>query len=387
MDKTWWLKIGDLDNEQRAVIDLPLDKDCLVTGLPGSGKTNLLLLRASFLSKSGRNNYTIITFTRVLKEFLSSGASNYDVAADNASTYFSWARNVLSENGVSLANTDDFDKLRTNLLKALNNLSQNLDEASIVDYILIDEIQDYTPEEIETIRKYTKYIFAVGDSKQRIHVPDDTISKIEGTFNEVRKLKYHYRNGRIICRLADGIVNQVDQPGCMEATSQYNEADMASSAKLIDCDSLAHQIEKMLPTIETQLLAYPDEQIGILVPKKSDLKTVISQLMKSKYKELCTFQQDNDYSAFSNQSQIVVGTVHSTKGMEFRACHFIAAETVKKFGPSQKKMAFTACTRAKTSLHVYHTDNLPPYFQQAFSQLEPKPTKPPLEDLFAVSES
>jgi len=387
MNNTWWLQSEDLDTDQRAVIDLPIEEDCLIVGPPGSGKTNLLLLRASFLGKSGHNNYSIVTFTRVLKEFLSSGASNYDVAVDNAQTYFSWARQVLSENGSKVEEGENFDSTRKIIQTQLSKLSETVDQSSIVDFILIDEIQDYTQAEIETIRKFTKYIYAVGDSKQRIHISDDTIKCIRNTFSQVRDLKYHYRNGIKICRLADGILNQVDKDESMEATSQYNEMEMASSVKLHSCTSLDEQIHQMLPTVETQLIAYPEEQIGVLIPKKQDLETVIDRLKNSNLVDKCIFQIEKNYSAFDSNRPIVVGTVHATKGMEFRACHFLSSETVKRFGPSQKKIAFTACTRAKTSLNVYHTDNLPPYFQQAFRYLEPKPAKPSINELFSTNES
>ncbi len=369
MDMTWWLQSGDLDNDQRAVIDLPIESDCLVVGPPGSGKTNLLLLRASFLGKSGHKNYSIVTFTRVLKQFLSSGASNYDVAPDNAKTYFSWARQILHENGVRVEEGSSFEDTRKNIHRGLEKISETVDNSSIVDFILIDEVQDYTPQEIQTIRKFAKYISAVGDSKQRIHVSDDTIKAIRESFSQVCDLKFHYRNGIAICRLADGILNQVDQDGCMESTSQYNEDEMSSSVKLHTCTSLTEQVNQMIPVIETQLLAYPDEQIGILFPKKQDLESVRMMFQNSNLADKCVYQIENNYSEFDIMRRIIVGTVHSTKGMEFRASHFLSADTVKKFGSSQKKMAFTACTRAKTSINVYHTENLPAYFEQAFIYL------------------
>lgn len=387
MDKTWWLQIDELDKYQLAVIDFPIKEDCLIIGPPGSGKTNLLLLRASFLGKSGYKNYSIITFTRGLKEFLSSGASNYDVANDNAQTYFSWARQILAENGITAEEGESFDDTREILLLELSKIEKSIDKSSIADFILIDEIQDYTQKEIETIRKFAKYIYAVGDSRQRIHVASDTIISIKSTFKNVCELEYHYRNGIKICRLADGILNQVDEKNSMESTCQYNEEDMPSSVKLHTCDTLEDQIKQMIPIIENQLVAYPKEQIGILIPKNQDLETAISKLLDSAISAQCTFQMENDYAAFDSNQPIFIGTVHSTKGMEFRACHFLASETVKRFGPSQKKMAFTACTRAKTSLNVYHTGSLPPYFQQAFTYLEPKPAKPSIKTLFPTNET
>ncbi len=72
MNETWWVKQEQLDEGQKAVIDLPLDQSHLIVGPPGSGKTNLLLLRGSQLVRSNKPNVLILTFTRTLREFVAS---------------------------------------------------------------------------------------------------------------------------------------------------------------------------------------------------------------------------------------------------------------------------------------------------------------------------
>ena len=47
---SWWFDISDLDEDQTDVIELPPDGNYLILGPPGSGKTNLLLIRAEYLS-------------------------------------------------------------------------------------------------------------------------------------------------------------------------------------------------------------------------------------------------------------------------------------------------------------------------------------------------
>jgi superfamily I DNA and RNA helicase len=86
MKETWWVRPDQLDEDQKRIITLPIDKDYLITGPPGSGKTNLLLLRANFLVKSGLPDIVILVFTRTLKEFISTGASQYSLASDKILT-------------------------------------------------------------------------------------------------------------------------------------------------------------------------------------------------------------------------------------------------------------------------------------------------------------
>ncbi len=48
MQETWWVAEGDLDDDQKKIAALPAKRSHLITGPPGCGKTNLLLLRAKY---------------------------------------------------------------------------------------------------------------------------------------------------------------------------------------------------------------------------------------------------------------------------------------------------------------------------------------------------
>ena len=96
MNNTWWVKQDQLDQRQRAVIDLPLSASHLILGPPGSGKTNLLLLRASQMVLSGKPNILVVVFTRTLREFLVTGSSRYEFPADNIVTLSGWSSQFLA---------------------------------------------------------------------------------------------------------------------------------------------------------------------------------------------------------------------------------------------------------------------------------------------------
>jgi len=75
------------------------------------------------------------------------------------------------------------------------------------------------------------------------------------------------------------------------------------------------------------------------------------------------------YKAFSESVSVVVGTIHGTKGMEFRACHVLGLNFIKNFS-SQKNMAFTVSTRPKTSLRLYHDKSLPGYLENGILSID-----------------
>jgi len=78
MKGAWWVGKDDLDDDQRKIITLPPDSSFMTIGPPGSGKTNLLVLRANYLFLAGIKNIQIIVFTRALCDFIAFGGQNYD---------------------------------------------------------------------------------------------------------------------------------------------------------------------------------------------------------------------------------------------------------------------------------------------------------------------
>lgn len=381
MATTWWTNSDELDGEQKKVVALDRDGHHLVLGPPGSGKTNLLLLRASYLHRNGLKNIVVLAFGRVLREFLASGSEHYPFDSDKIQTYIKWATSLLQENGVNI-NEDNFDALRARLLTELSKLASLEKPENFFDCILLDEAQDYSPDEIRIISKFTSRLFAVGDSKQRILSEEDgALDELETAGVKVSRLSAHYRNGIYVCRVADGIQNLVDNPSGMEATSNYDEDNFPSTVRDFENLSLSDQVDQAVSAIKDQLIAYPDELIGVLCPRKEELNQVANLLGSTAISDQIRVQRDDDYSAIDHERRVIVVSVHGAKGLEFRAVHLLGMNFVKKF-KLQKKMCYTAVTRCKTSLSVYHEQPLPGYLENGIQACSAPSAEASLDDLF-----
>jgi len=386
MNESWWVHPYQLDDDQKKAVALPIDKSYLITGPPGSGKTNLLLLRATHLCRSGKPNVLILVFTRTLREFLCSGEHNYAFGADKIKTIASWAASFLKEYGIEPKTADSFDKQRRLQVAQLRELVQREKLKCEYDAIILDEAQDCLPEEIEIFDKLAGVLFVATDSKQKIYSTKDPLAKIRELVPNKFELRYHYRNGLKICRLADALAKHSELNRNLEETSNYNERKLPSSVEVEQCASVSDQVDKAIVKLTTQLKAYPEELLGIVCPTHEELDKVIKCLRASRLNRVCVYQGAEDgYVPFSKDTMICVCTIHSAKGLEFRALHVLGLDSIGKFYSYSRNTAFTAVTRAKTSLTLYHTMGLRPFLESAIVSLQKQPAPPELSELFKGS--
>lgn len=369
MEETWWADIEKLDDNQAEVISLDMDGNFLVLGPPGSGKTNLLVMRAKYLHANSLNNFTILTVGRVLREFLVMGADQYAFPPERIQTYISWARGLLAANGMEFDDEGDFDDVRDSLLLGLKQLAEAGNLEDRFDCILLDEAQDYSAEEIEVISSFADRIFAVGDERQRIYSQCGGLDALKAYCDDVKVLPHHYRNGLSICKVADGIRNHNGTEFSLANNCNYVESDNPSSVEEISGLILADQAIRCIDAVRDQLRAYPNGLIGVLCPRNSDLTEVARAFEGSDISEQVQIQHAaTGYHSFDPDRRVVVATIHGAKGLEFRALHLLAMDKVVKF-KTQKNMSFTAVTRAKTSLVIYSEKALPAYLQKGISLL------------------
>ncbi len=382
MEASWWTDPKDLDADQRRVVTLSVGEDHLVVGPPGCGKTNLLLLRATYLYRQNVTNIVVLSFGRVLREFLATGSQHYPFASDKVQTYVRWGAELLRANGIDFAEGQNFEDTRTRLHDELVTLANQGLRENVHDVILIDEAQDYSADEVALIRRFGDRVFAVGDQDQRISDKTGALDKLVAMGAKRSVLTSHYRNGLKICRVADGVKNLIDDARGLEATSNYDEASFPSTVDPFGDLSLDEQVARAIPRIETQLQAYPGEMIGVFCPRVQDLDHVQALLELSSIAGDLHVQRAGAYSSFSPDRMVVLSTTMGAKGLEFRAVHILAAEKLRKF-PTQRNLTYTAITRTKTSLSVYHEGSLPGYFEKGLVACQsPKPPAPSLDELF-----
>src|SRR5580704_18416853 len=119
MNETWWVTEDQLDDDQKKIIALKLKGSHIIIGPPGSGKTNLLLLRAKYMSLAGNPNIQVIVFTRTLQEFISLGGIEYQLPEGTVKTLIRWERDFLYQHGILTKFEGTFDETRLFMIEQM----------------------------------------------------------------------------------------------------------------------------------------------------------------------------------------------------------------------------------------------------------------------------
>jgi superfamily I DNA/RNA helicase len=196
-------------------------------------------------------------------------------------------------------------------------------------------------------------------------------------------LRFHYRSGRKICQLADA-VGETFNSGyeLILPTSNYREGDLPSTVDVFQ-GSIADQGAEIVRRLSVQRRAYPESFFGVICPRLSDLRDIADILEGAGLdSEMCVQTRDDGYQPIDPGRPIWLSTIHSAKGLEFRTLHIAALEHAKSFRGAQKRLVYTAVTRAKTALSLYHSAPLPAYLRGALARTGPVVAPPDISAAF-----
>ncbi|AGN81938.1 ATP-binding domain-containing protein [Pseudomonas sp. GD03651] len=383
MPSTWWRDASELVKEQSDLLDIDPDQRLLISGPPGSGKTNLLLLRANQLYLGAHPNLYVVVFGSLLKSFIQMGGTQYKFPSENVVTHASLFNMILRREGIEV-NDSALGLMEARQHRA-NHLEDLINAGKIgaqFDALLLDEAQDYTPQEIRIFSQLTNVLVATADVRQKIYDVADCSAVLANAIGQEYKLKYHFRNGHDICKVADGIYKGYPVYEPMLPTSNYREADYPSEALPKYPLQFPDQIAEMIAQVRRQRVAYPEDLIGILTPRNEELDIIEAELNRAGLGAYCT--RANASNRFDYTRPIWLSTLAAAKGLEFRAVHILGIGHLQRMPKVAMRLIFTGVTRAKTALTLYWHRTAPGYLKSACLPLEaPKPA-PERNQIFGI---
>lgn len=331
--KDWMIIESELDEDQIKVLMATNDKSCLVSGCAGSGKSVLALIKAQRIQKEKGDNYQIIVYTKALCNYMNAGRETLGLHND---FHYHWHwRNRL--------------------------------ECPSSDYVIVDEIQDFTQEEIqEFIEATNRNFFFFGDTAQSIYqglkdtMPVNAINRLFPYDREPKNFSL-YRNYRLpipAARVAQYV--GIDLDTYDEKTYKSKET---AVPKFIKYNSLNDQISAIARIIKRNNLT----DVGILLPHNDNVRTVCTILNsngidhEAKYEDKENWRNSVNNLNFTTSNPKVM-TYHSAKGLQFETVFLpnicpLSDSDDRRI--SEQKSLYVAMTRTYRYLYVMYSGFLP----------------------------
>lgn len=332
MKKDWMVKESELDDDQVRVLTSILDKSMVVTGCAGSGKSVLALMKAQRIQNERGGNYEVIVYTKALDAYMREGRQALGLRG--RFTYHWWWENRLC--------------------------------CPSADYVIVDEAQDFTEEEIRAlIGAARKHFFFFGDTAQSVYhafKPTMAMEDIAYLFDRANRPKTSelYRNYRLplpVARLA-----QYVGVGLPPFDERIYQSKMAVKPYVLRFDDLRGQVACFC-----QELKKPDRDDAAILCVDGNAVDAVHALLDS-FGQAHELKSKQGYTLNFATDLPKLMTVHSAKGLQFQTVFVVEVERYE-MNDDQRKMLYVAMTRTYQHLYLLHSGPLPPYFPPASSGL------------------
>ena len=313
---------GSMDDDQLDLIEYTNDKSMLVAGCAGSGKSIIAMHKAERLYAEGED-VILIAYTKSLNSYMRVGKPD---ASFRFYYHYQWKK--------------------LNMPKA--------------DYIIVDEIQDFTREEIQEFIDAAKKCFLFfGDTAQSIYRQYGkqtlTIAQIaEMTGLNTLQLFNNYRLPRPVAKITQNYVG-VDVPEYKEKVYQNKETELP---RFVHTKTIEEEFK-----IITQIIAqHQNKSIGILYHSNEAVLQMNKQMIERGIQ--CEFKYNDTEGEKQNVSNLnfktlvpKIMTYHSAKGLQFDIV--ILPGYNGAFDVESRKALYVAMTRTMCKLYVlYSTSEL-----------------------------
>lgn len=324
MEDEFFIDYSSLDDFQRQLIDRKNNRSMVVTGSAGSGKSLIALHKAKQIAALGES-YTVIVYTKSLRKYFSDGLRKLNLS--NVYHYHQWVRNKRH-----------------------------------VKYLIIDECQDFTHEQIEEMKSYGDVCFFFGDTAQSImdfpdHHPQAVERTAYGLGVSADPLYFNYRLTKSIAALGEKVGDVEDLVlKCKRDGERPN---------LIMASSFDQQLDKIAQTIKNRSLT----SVGILMPYNTKDKGgnmsveyvkdyLLSKGITCEFKYNDSQETSMDLDFHSSNPKIM--TWWCAKGLQFKDVFIPGCET--SFKSDKRSALYVAMTRCSERLYVCYTRSLCPLF-------------------------
>jgi DNA helicase IV len=334
---------SDLLDEQKDVLDHPLDKHLFVVGPPGSGKTTLAIQRAQQLANAELST-KIITYNRMLRRLINLATANKVSTATMQSLVARHFYHLTK----TFTPTHEHDRYAYNW-NAISEVLKDLDTPThCCNHLVVDEAQDLCSEFFAHATLYLcKTITVFADDDQALTDFGSSLEEIRSAagLSEPLLLKNNHRNTPQIAGLAEHF-----HTGRLPAARVRRQV-QGDTPSLVSIGSLKEAASRIINWHSNRGGA-----IGVIVNLNQTGKQLIQEIASLKPElqlKMYTDEEKNEDSIDVTASGVTILNKASVKGQEFDSVfmldlnHFLPCHS-----DSQKRAMYMMCCRARDFLFL-----------------------------------
>ena len=340
----WLVDPGELDEFQREIRSISINDSYVVKGCAGSGKTILALYRANDIriqaiaeNENATASFNMVVFTKALRGFIRSG---------------------VQELGINLKQVIHFEKW----------------DGSAVDYIVVDEAQDFTKEEVDIFSSAKKKsMMLYGDTQQQIYngLKNGGVLSIEEIEKHLglphRELLKNYRLPKLIASFASYLSNDKNLENKCTKTGTEKPRLKKFKTWQDELDFIINEIQTRNYTDVAILLPFNTKKVAPYNNFHRNVEAVKAYFDEKDFRhEFKMRADDNDTMELDFDSDLPkVVTYHSSKGLQFETvfipfCDFPGHDSW--FAEKYQNPLYVATTRTYRNLYLTHSARLTPFF-------------------------
>ena len=357
---TWLLPFSDLTLDQRRMVEAPPDQHRLVMGFPGSGKTQVLIHRAVFLRdklKSPPERYRVMIFTNVLRDYIRSGLDLLGLPLSSVTTFDSWCSGYHRAHvgrRTSGYGTDDthasFEQIHDAVLA---HLRAHRELWGHLDFALVDEAQDLSPECFEILRLAAKHVTAFVDPQQQIYEEGASLDRIRENLGVARSqtmLLQAFRNSTDVASLAAFFIHDDERRSQYQSQARFARCERERPLYVV-APSEDAEYDRLAQVVKGRLVL--NHRVGIIVARNQLVHRVASALTKRGVpaeRAVPHSKREGLAGAATFGNGIPkVATFHSAKGLTFDAVCMprLNEDAFVRFrGAQRRRILFVGIARA-----------------------------------------
>ena len=329
---------SELNPQQVDTINLPTNRNFVIQGSPGTGKTVVALYRAAQM----RNKKVLmLVYNRPLMMYLKSAIEELDLDDCEANTYHSWISGFYHDVfDRPVPKIDTYEHDWNKIARDCKNIKPRYD------HIIVDEAQDFPKELLILLSKVGRNITCFIDSNQAIAAGMTGVVDVIESFcvEAPYTLAYNYRNTKEIAAVSkifwnkDGMLAKARKVGNRLPT-------------MIKCADYDEQTEAICDIVRDNY----DATIGIFVNNKSLNITfdTLSEELEGEVEVQMYKAKGHDNIDF-NSDGVKILSYGTMKGLEFDIVILAMFDRVKNTGDliADQNRAYVATSRAKEDLYI-----------------------------------